>query len=310
MCHKVKEMRLQKFLAHAGLASRRKAEEIIQLGQVKVNNKVVTELGSKVDPENDIIEVNNKVYNLESIKPVYIVLNKPRSVLSTVSDPQKRRTVIDIIRGEKERIYPVGRLDYLSEGLIVLTNDGEFANELMHPSSKIIKTYEVKVFGRVNHFLLKKLREGVKSQGDFLKPLSVNVLKLLQNKTWLEIKLHEGKNREIRRICDKLGLTIDKLRRVSIGGLTIDKMASGKYYYLSKDQMKKMIGMKEGPTPTAFVKKYKNHKLSKMKNVKNVANDDFFYRYKKKYYYQTLDNQKIQLEEKKRERQKVDRRQS
>jgi 23S rRNA pseudouridine2605 synthase len=239
-----KLIRLQKFIADCGITSRRKAEELILEGRVMVNNKVADILGTKVDITNDMVTVDGKLIDKDSIDKLYIVLNKPVACVTTVSDPEGRKTVMDLIPGIKQRVYPVGRLDYYSEGLLLMTNDGEFANQIMHPRHEVQKVYEVKVFGIVTDKLLKNLRKGVVVGGQKLVPDSVRIIKLLQEKTWLEFRIHEGKNREIRKICEAHSLVIDKLRRVAIGALTIQGVSPGKYMIYDKKTLTKMIGMK------------------------------------------------------------------
>lgn len=236
-------VRLQKAIADCGVTSRRKAEDLIIQGKVKVNGTVVTELGVKIDPSNDVIEVENQVIDNHIVQKVYAVLNKPRGVVTTVSDPEGRPTVLDYVKDVNERIYPVGRLDYLSEGLLILTNDGDLANQIIHPSFSIVKVYEVKVFGYVSPQTLKALSRGAVLDGVLCRPKTVRVIKQLPGKTWLEFRLEEGKNREIRRLCEACELTVDKLRRVAIGGLHIQGIAPGKVRYYNKGDLLKMIGM-------------------------------------------------------------------
>jgi 23S rRNA pseudouridine2605 synthase len=237
------QMRLQKYMAHCGVASRRKAEELILGGRVKVDGVVVRELGSKIDPKKNLVEFNGKVISSQDQTPLYIVFHKPRSVISSVHDPVGRPTVLDYFKGISERIYPIGRLDYLSEGLMILTNDGELTHQLLHPKFNIEKVYEVKVFGLVSESILKRLREGVYHNGEKLCPKNVRILKFLKGKTWLEFRLVEGKNREIRRLCEALGLTIDKLKRVAIGGLSLQGVAPGNSQFVSKRSLLRSIGL-------------------------------------------------------------------
>ena len=189
-----KSLRLQKYIADCGFTSRRKAEDLIKQGKVKVNGVISSELGVKVDPVKDVVSIDGQVLDRESIQRHYILMNKPRGVMTTLDDPEGRATVMDYVKEVSERVYPVGRLDYLSEGLLLLTNDGEMANMIMHPSYNITKVYEVKVFGAVNDAILKKLRNGIVFQGHHLKPLTVRVIKQLPSKTWIEFRLGEGRN--------------------------------------------------------------------------------------------------------------------
>ncbi len=274
------EVRLQKYIADCGITSRRKAEELITEGRVRVNGETVTLLGTKVNPGSDTVEVDGALADHRSVNKVYILLHKPRGFVTTVSDPQGRETVMDLIREVSERVYPVGRLDYLSEGLLLLTNDGEMANTIMHPRHEIVKVYEVKIFGTLDPQILYKLREGVTVDGDFLKPLSVRPIKQLENKTWIEFRLSEGKNREIRRICEAHGLTIDKLRRVAIGNLTINGIAPGRYVYLSKRDIYNGLNLKSdyfSPKKSISIKSPKT-------SARKLAADESFKKYRKETY--------------------------
>lgn len=219
--------RLQKIIAAAGVASRRKAEELISSGHVQVNGTTVTELGSKADAETDHIRVNGKLLQFRGQqRHVYLMLNKPKGYVTTMSDPEKRPTVMDLIRGVKGRVYPVGRLDYASEGLLLLTNDGELANRLMKAASHVAKTYVVKVAGTPKEEALAKLRAGVSIATDDGKrvrtsPASVKVVKEAAN-PWYEITLIEGRNRQIRRMFEAVGHHVEKIKRVRYGPLTLD----------------------------------------------------------------------------------------
>lgn len=230
-------VRLQKYIADCGVTSRRKAEDLISQGRVLVNGDKIQEMGVKVNPSTDVVTVDGNTIDTAQIQKVYILLNKPRGCVTTVSDPEGRNTVMDLIKGVSERIYPVGRLDYLSEGLLILTNDGDMAQQITHPSNGIIKVYEVKVFGSVTPEILKKLRAGARVSGSFVRPKSVRVIKQLPSKTWLEFRVGEGRNREIRKLCEEVGLTVDKLKRISIGGISVENIAPGKYLYLSKREL-------------------------------------------------------------------------
>lgn len=229
--------RLQKVLAAAGVCSRRKAEELIILGQVTVNGEVVNTLGAKCDPANDIIAVDGKTLDLPAIEKKYYLLNKPRGYITSTSDPQGRPTVMDLLPGVHERVYPVGRLDYASEGLLLLTNDGEIAHKLMHPSSQIKRSYAVKVKGIVTEKQLELLRAGVHLTDGFVKPLRVERGSRLIGKEWIELDLTEGKNLEIRRIFAVLDLEVDRLRRVGIGPLKITGVPVGKCLELPKQSI-------------------------------------------------------------------------
>ena len=217
--------RLQKIIAAAGIASRRKAEELITSGRVQVNGTVVTELGSKADPEVDHVRVNGKLLHGEQ-RHTYLLLNKPKGYVTTVSDPEKRPTVMDLIHGVKGRVYPVGRLDYASEGLLLMTNDGDLAHRLMKAASHVPKTYLVKVSGTPKAEAIAKLRAGVSIATDDGKrvrtgPAAVRVIKEAAN-PWYEITLIEGRNRQIRRMFEAVGHHVEKIKRVKYGPLTLD----------------------------------------------------------------------------------------
>src|ERR1700745_1179052 len=227
--------RLQKIIAAAGIASRRKAEQLIVSGHVQVNGTTVTELGSKADAESDHIRVNGKLLQGEQ-RHVYLLLNKPKGYVTTVSDPEKRPTVMDLIRGGKGRVYPVGRLHYASEGLSLLTNDGALANRLMKAASHVVKTYVVKVAGTPKEDAIAKLRAGVSIATDDGKrvktgPALVRVVKEAAN-PWDENTLIEGRNRQIRRMFEAVGHHVEKIKRVKYGPLSLD-VPPGKFRILT-----------------------------------------------------------------------------
>lgn len=304
------DLRLQKFIADCGVVSRRKAEEYIRDGRVKVNDEVVTEMGIKVDPSKDIVQVDDMVVEMTDQEKVYILLNKPRGYVTTVYDPEGRETVLDLIKGIPTRIFPVGRLDYLSEGLLILTNDGELTNMIIHPKYEVNKVYEVKVFGRVTEAILKRLKMGERVEGELLKPSYVRIIGELPKKTWIEFRLTEGKNREIRKLCEAVGLTIDKLKRVAIEGLTINHLKPGEYEILSRKELLSKLGInEEGKKIRPFSYKSAKKTVSlapktraagkpggRRKTVArlgNPADSPEFQRYRKEKYYSTLKQQKI-----------------
>lgn len=234
--------RLQKIIAAAGVASRRKAEELIISGRVQVNGTVITELGSKADPESDHIRVNGKLLRGEQ-RHVYLLLNKPKGYVTTVKDPENRPTVMDLVRGVKGRVYPVGRLDYASEGLLLLTNDGELANQLMKAASHVPKTYVVKVAGMPTEEAIAKLRAGVSIAIDDRKrvrtaPAAIRIVKEAAN-PWYEITLIEGRNRQIRRMFEAVGHHVEKIKRVRYGPLTLD-VPPGEYRALTLREMQRL----------------------------------------------------------------------
>ncbi len=217
--------RLQKIIAAAGVASRRRAEKLIAGGLVSVNGQIVTELGTKADPEHDHIRVSGKLLH-GAQRRVYLALNKPKGYVSTVSDPEGRPTVMDLLRGIGARVYPVGRLDYASEGLLLLTNDGELAAALMKAASHVPKTYLVKVAGTPAAEGLAKLRSGVfiQSQGGRrirTAPAKIQLIRQAEN-PWYEVTLIEGKNRQIRRMFEEIGHHVEKIKRVRFGPLQLD----------------------------------------------------------------------------------------
>jgi 23S rRNA pseudouridine2605 synthase len=234
--------RLQKIIAAAGIASRRKAEELISAGHVKVNGTVVTELGTKADPDNDHIRVDGKLLQ-GAQHHVYLLLNKPKGYVTTVSDPEKRPTVMQLIRGVRGRVYPVGRLDYASEGLLLLTNDGALANKLMKAASQVSKTYVVKVAGVPSAESLEKLRSGVSIETENgrrvrTRPAGIRLVKEANN-PWYEVTLVEGRNREIRRMFEKVGHHVEKIKRVRYGPLTLD-VPPGKFRALTEAEVDRL----------------------------------------------------------------------
>ncbi len=239
--------RLQKLIAQAGVASRRAAEGLIAAGEVTVNGEIVTELGTKADPEKDHIKVRGKLINtkLQTRANTYILVNKPKGYLSTTSDPEGRSVVTDLVKG-KGKLNPVGRLDYNTEGLIILTNDGEFANFVA--SSKLIpKVYEVKVKGLPNANAINKLRRGLRLDDGFkTAPAEIKQLKPTDKNGWYEVTLYEGHNQQIRRMFDAVGHSVVKLKRVAIGPITDRSLATGSSRPLTRDEVE---SIRSGPVP-------------------------------------------------------------
>lgn len=288
-------IRLQKVIADCGITSRRKAEGLILDGRVSVNGNTVTELGTKVDPYHDTIQVDGNTLELAAVDKVYLVMNKPRAYMTTLSDPEGRPTVMELIYGVKQRIFPVGRLDYLSEGLLILTNDGDLANMIMHPKYEVEKVYEVKVFGHVNEAILAKIKRGVMTEDGLMKPKSVRVIEQLPNKTWLEFRLNEGKNREIRKICDAVDLTVDKLRRVAIEGLNIQTLPVGQYMFTTRKELLKSMGLNEHGEKVIkrnFISAKKSLNVGKVAKIvastARPADDKKFQSFRKDSYYETV----------------------
>jgi len=217
--------RLQKIIAAAGIVSRRKAEELISAGQVSVNGQIVTELGTKADPERDHIRVNGKLLRGPE-RHVYLLMNKPKGYVTTLSDPEGRPTVMDLLRGSGARVYPVGRLDFASEGLLLLTNDGDLAHRLMKAASHVPKTYLVKIAGTPSEEELARLRQGLfipSKTGKRVKtaPAKIRVIREANN-PWYEITLIEGRNRQIRHMFEEIGHHVEKIKRVRYGSLQLD----------------------------------------------------------------------------------------
>lgn len=234
--------RLQKLIAQAGIASRRAAEQLILNGEVSVNGVVVTELGTKADPEQDHIKVRGKLINplLVSRSKSYILLNKPKGYLSSVADPEGRKLVTDLVKGYG-RLHPVGRLDYNTEGLIIMTNDGEFTNAVA-ASKKIPKVYLVKVKGIPTDVAIRKLARGVRLDDGFkTAPADIKTLKPTQKNGWYEVTLFEGHNQQIRRMFDSVGHSVVKLRRVAIGSVTDHGLAVGKYRKLTNAEIRSLM---------------------------------------------------------------------
>jgi 23S rRNA pseudouridine2605 synthase len=213
--------RLQKVIATAGITSRRHAEKLITEGRVSVNNVVVNKLGEKADGEKDIIRIDGKIISVERNK-LYIALNKPAGFVTTLHDPQNRPTVVDLLSDVPERVYPVGRLDYDSRGLLLLTNDGDFAQKIQHPRFQKPKVYKVKIQGRLSKEQLKQLGKGIKADDDVFKPENLRVEKFNDKSCWLRLTLREGKNRIIRRGFEAIGYRVAHLVREAIGDLMLD----------------------------------------------------------------------------------------
>ncbi len=229
--------RLHKFMARFGVASRRGSEELIALGKVLVNGKPVSTPGFKIDPLKDLVEVDGRLLRKPE-KKVYVLLFKPVGYISTLSDPQGRRKVIDLLSGIKQRVYPVGRLDYDSEGLLLLTNDGELTYALTHPRHEIPKTYQAMVLGVPDKNKLNELAKGVMLRDGATAPADVRLLKIKGDSALLEITIHEGKNRQVRRMCEHIGHPVLRLRRISIGPLKIGDLQEGRFRHLTDREVK------------------------------------------------------------------------
>ncbi len=238
------EQRLQKIIADAGITSRRKAEELILQGRVTVNGRVVSELGSKADPERDRIQVDGKPLGRRG-RRIYILLNKPQGVVSTVSDPEGRQTVMSLVKGVKERVYPVGRLDYHSSGLMLLTNDGELANFLMARASGVPRTYHVKLDGVPGGEKLAQLEAGIALDGRRTAPCHIRLLGE-RPKPWYEVTLVEGRYHQVRRMFERIGRSVIKLKRVRIAFLSDERLGPGEFRQLAPAEVERLRHWKAG----------------------------------------------------------------
>lgn len=234
-------MRLAKYLAQAGIASRRQAEELIKQGRIKINGSVVLDLTTPVDPESDRVEFDSRLVGSE--EPVYIMLYKPSGFICTVNDPRGRATVMELVKKVKQRIYPVGRLDYDTEGLLLLTNDGQFTNLIIHPRYKIDKKYEACIKGYIEDDELDILRAGVNLEDGMTAPAQVRLLKRDECISMIEIIIHEGRKRQIKRMCRAIGHPVVYLKRTALGFLTLQGLEKGQYRHLERDEVKALQAM-------------------------------------------------------------------
>ncbi|CAM3402419.1 pseudouridine synthase [Streptococcus pluranimalium] len=235
-------MRINKYIAHAGVASRRKAEELIKKGLVTINGKTVTELATTVK-SGDLVEVEGSpIYNEEK---VYYLLNKPRGVISSVSDEKGRQTVVDLLPQVKERIYPVGRLDWDTSGLLLLTNDGDFTDKMIHPRNEIDKIYVARVKGIATKEILRPLTRGVVIDGKKTKPARYNIIKVEadKNRSVVELIIHEGRNHQVKKMFESVGLLVDKLSRTRFGALDLTGLRPGESRRLNKKEVSQLHNM-------------------------------------------------------------------
>lgn len=230
--------RLQKIIAEMGIASRRKAEEMIGEGRVTVNGQVA-QIGMKADVSADHIKVDGKLLVRPETK-VYLVLNKPRGVVTSLNDPQGRPVVKDFLRGVRQRVFPVGRLDYDSEGMLLLTNDGNFSQAILHPSKKIPKTYHIKVKGILDNNSLDRLRRGIRLDRSVTAPAQVKQLRKTEHNSWIEMTIYEGKKRQIRRMIERVGHSVLRLIRIRIDGLEMGRIKPGAFRHLSANELKRV----------------------------------------------------------------------
>jgi len=236
-------VRLHKILADCGISSRRKAEELIRDGRVKVNGSLITMPGSKADPEIDSIKVDNKA--IPKIPPkIYLLLNKPAGYVTTLSDPEGRSTVADLIRSFTERLYPVGRLDYDTEGLLILTNDGDISHLLQHPRHNVSRTYLVKVKGFPEESSLKRISRGIHHDKDKPDKIKLKIHRKVSQNTWFELTLWEGRNRQIKRMFESIGHPVMRIIRIGLGPLKLDiNLLPGKYRHLKKEEVNTLKGL-------------------------------------------------------------------
>lgn len=240
----MEEIRLQKFLASSGVASRRKCEELILAGKIKVNGQVVTELGTKVVPSVDKVTYGDSEVELQEEKKVYILLNKPVGYVTTSKDDRERPTVMELLEGVEEKVVPVGRLDMFTSGLLLLSNDGDFVYKVTHPKHETTKTYIVKVRGIPTEKDLEKLKVGIKIEDYITSPAS-RVELLLKDKvndiSRILIEIHEGRNRQVRKMCEAIGLSVIALKREAVGGITCEGVERGKWRYLTEEEVAKIM---------------------------------------------------------------------
>ncbi|HTR45111.1 MAG TPA: pseudouridine synthase [Thermodesulfovibrionales bacterium] len=260
------EQRLQKILSQAGIASRRMAEELILEGRVTVNGTVAT-LGMKADQSRDYVKLDGKLVSAPTtavMQRIYLMFHKPRGVVTTLSDPEGRPTVKDFLTGIRQRVFPVGRLDFHSEGLLLLTNDGDFANAVLHPSRKIPKTYEVKVKESIDEAGIEKLRRGVKLDDGMTLPARARKMRQTENNSWIEITIYEGRKRQVRRMLEKVGHPVIKLKRTAINGLKLKDLKPGEMRRLTPEELEGIrseIGIEKvgGPKPAMMSIKKQRH---------------------------------------------------
>lgn len=234
--NRMENIRLQKYIADSGITSRRKAEDLIRIGRVKVNGDIVTEMGVKISPMEDEVEVDGQLIKPEG-KKFYIMLNKPSGYITSTSDDFQRPTVMELCQDVHARIYPVGRLDYDTQGLLLLSNDGDFANAVMHPSNNLKKTYIVWVKGMITPEAIKKLKSGVDIGDYFTRPAQVELVGATERESNIKIIIGEGKKRQIRRMCEVVGYPVIRLKRVQIGNIMLGNLPEGKWRHLKKAEI-------------------------------------------------------------------------
>lgn len=264
--------RLQKYLARAGVASRRHAEELILQGRVAVNHRVVTELGTKIDPEADVVAVDGKT--VEAAARSYVILYKPPGVVTTLEDPQGRPTVAHLTRALGPRLFPVGRLDFDAEGALLLTNDGELAHRLMHPRYQVPRTYLAKVKGVPPEEALEKLRGGVRLEDGMAKPLSVEVFERADKNTWLKLVVGEGRHHLVKRLCAAVGFPVVRLFRPSHGGIGVEGLRPGEARALTAEEVRRLEAMARGeavPEPPLRLPARRHGRASEREEERQVS---------------------------------------
>jgi len=234
-------------LADRGLASRRKAEDLIREGRVTVNGKVAV-IGEKADPEKDAIKLDGRRLSVSPEK-MYVLFYKPKNVVTTLRDPEDRPTVMDLLPIPKPRLFPVGRLDYDAEGVILLTNDGDLAHQLAHPSHEVPRTYWVKVKGKPEKEEMQRLSRGIRLEDGITAPCAIAPLRETEGNTWVEMVLHQGKNRQVKRMWEKIGYPVLKLKRVGFGGLKLGSLQPGEYRLLRPEEVQKLKGRASSSAP-------------------------------------------------------------
>jgi len=235
------EERIQKIIAKCGIASRRAAEQMMRDGRVSVNGVIITQPGMKADASRDTIRVDGGLISGDAVSPVYLMLNKPTGYVVTLKDPQNRPIVTDLLRGVSERVFPVGRLDYDSEGLLLMSNDGDFSNMVQHPSFKIPKTYMVKVKGNLTKRDIEAIRKGAMLEDGSFKPIWAAMEKSNKKSCWVELTILEGRNRIIRRFFDSIDHPVARLIRTALGDISIGNLRTGEYRYMQKKEVKGLI---------------------------------------------------------------------
>ncbi len=254
--------RLQKIISAAGITSRRASEALITNGQVSVNGVVVTELGSKADPSKDTITVDGKSLKV-SEQRLYILLNKPPGYITALKDGQGRPLVTDLLKDVSDRVYPVGRLDYNTEGLLLLTNDGDWANRLMHPRNEIEKEYHVRVRGKVIDQQLKRMADGVELEDGKTAPAVVNLVKSGEQNDWISVAIHEGRNRQVRRMCEAVSLSVVRLKRIRYGTLALGTLRAGQFRYLSDTEVRELSGEPNKKIPAELPQREVRQKVTR-----------------------------------------------